>query len=219
VPFVGHGHKISFAVVSSAVASDPGAAGRAASALALDVALWDQKGCLSPQMCYVEGDWRAALAFAERLASPLQELALRLPAGPTTIDEQLALRRFREQAEWEGIATGRAAVLAPQDSLAWTVVVDADAALRPTPLCRSLRVVPFAADADLRRALHPSRRFLEAAGVAAPPGRARTLGDLLARAGVQRVCPLGAMQRPPLAWRQGGRPRVGDWVSWSVDER
>ena len=29
--------------------------------------------------------------------------------------------------------------------------------------------------------------------------------------GVHRVCRLGEMQRPPLDWRQGGRPRLADW--------
>ena len=109
-------------------------------------------------------------------------------------------------------------MLAPQESLDWTVVVDRDATLRPTPLRRSLRVVPFSGDAELAAALAPSRRFLEAAGIAAPADRAAELSAILSRAGVSHVCPLGLMQRPPLSWRQGGRPRVGDWVVWSVDE-
>jgi hypothetical protein len=216
--FIGHGHKISFAVITREARCDTASAREAASQLAYDVSIWDQKGCLSPQMCYVEGDFESAAAFGEMLSAPLRELAERLPPGSATLEEQIAVRRFRQQAEWSGIAAARSVVLAPQGSLDWTVVVDRDATLRPTPLRRSLRVVPFSGDAELAGALAPSRRFLEAAGIAAPADRAGELSAILSRAGVSRVCPLGLMQRPPLAWRQGGRPRVGDWVVWSVDE-
>lgn len=215
--FIGHGHKISFAVVTGDVLRDAASARQAASNLAYDVSIWDQKGCLSPQMCYVEGDFESATAFAEILLAPLRELAERLPPGKATMEEQLAVRRFRQDAEWSGIASARSRVLASEGSLDWTVVVDRDATLRPTPLRRSLRVVPFAVDDDLASALAPSRRFLEAAGIAASPARAVELSTLLTRSGVSRVCPVGEMQRPPLSWRQGGRPRVGDWVEWSVD--
>ena len=33
------------------------------------------------------------------------------------------------------------------------------------------------------------------------------------RAGVAQVSNLGEMQRPPLSWRQSGRPRVADWIA------
>jgi hypothetical protein len=216
--FIGHGHKMSFAVVSRDVLRDAGAAIRAASQVAYDVSIWDQKGCLSPQMCYVEGDFESAVAFAEMLVSPLRELAQRLPPGDATMEEQLAVRRFRQDAVWNGIASAKSVVLGSEGSLDWTVVVDRDATLRPTPLHRSLRVVPFAGDDSLVSALAPSRRFLEAAGIAATEERAGELGALLTRSGVSRVCGVGEMQRPPLSWRQGGRPRVGDWLKWSDDD-
>jgi hypothetical protein len=35
---------------------------------------------------------------------------------------------------------------------------------------------------------------------------------MLKRAGVHWITAIGQMQKPPLAWTQGGRPRVADWV-------
>ena len=35
------------------------------------------------------------------------------------------------------------------------------------------------------------------------------------RWGVARVCRLGLMQEPPLAWRHDGRPALGDLVRWT----
>ena len=37
----------------------------------------------------------------------------------------------------------------------------------------------------------------------------------LARWGVPRICPLGQMQRPPLAWRHDGRPPLGELIRWT----
>jgi Acyl-CoA reductase (LuxC) len=210
--FIGHGHRISFAFVAREVADDPSAALHAAERLAEDVAIWDQRGCLSPQLCFVEGSVDAALRFGSLAAEALRPLALSLaPAHPTAAD-RLALRRFREDAEWRRFGGERAAVFASERDEYGTVVIEPKASFRPTPLNRSLRVQPVA-DADaLASVLAPARAALESAGIAAAPGRWTVLAERMMACGVHRVSELGDMQRPPLAWRQGGRPRVGDWT-------
>jgi hypothetical protein len=66
---------------------------------------------------------------------------------------------------------------------------------------------------EIEDALQPVRSFLQGAGLACPTSRQEDVVHLLTRAGVSRICPLGEMQRPPLAWRQSGRPRIADWVA------
>ena len=56
--FIGHGHKISFAVIGRERLDDDAAARQLARRLAYDVSLWDQQGCLSPQLCYIESGWQ-----------------------------------------------------------------------------------------------------------------------------------------------------------------
>lgn len=211
--FIGHGHRISFAVVAREVADNVEAAGRTAALLAQDVAMWDQRGCLSPQLCFVEGDRDIAQRFAARVARALEPLAEQLPPAAPSPAERLALRRFRDDAEWRGLGGEPVTLFAAADDAAGTVVVESDAALRPSPLCRTLRVQPLADAGALSALLAPARAQLEGAGLAAPPHRWAGIADGLGAAGVHRVCEIGAMQRPPLDWRQGGRPRVGDWVS------
>jgi hypothetical protein len=210
--FIGYGHRVSFAVVAREVADNPAAAGGAAEALAEDLSLWDQRGCLSPQLCFVEGGFDAARRFGAAVARALGPLAQRLPPSPPSAAECLALRHFRDDAEWRRIGRMRVEcfdVGAPGEG---TVVVEADAVFRPTPLCRSIRVQPIA-NVDALAALLPAvRSWLEGAGLAAAPERWAEFSDRLEKAGVHRVCALGEMQRPPLSWRQGGRPRVGDWA-------
>jgi hypothetical protein len=211
-PFIGHGHRISFAFVAREVADDADAAARAADRLAEDVAIWDQRGCLSPQLCFVEGSLDAALRCAALVAAALRPLAERLPPASASAAERLALRRFREDAEWRGFGGERGTVFASERDEDGTVVVEPEPAFRPTPLNRSLRVQPVADAAALATVLAPARAALEAAGIAAAPARWTALAARMTACGVHRVCALGEMQRPPLAWRQGGHARVGAWT-------
>jgi hypothetical protein len=211
--FIGHGHRISFAVVSGAIAADPARQRRAARSLALDVAIWDQRGCLSPQLCFVEGDLDAAIGFGERVAAALRRLAARLPPAQLTGAERLAVRRFRDEAEWRGFAGEPVHLLAPAGEGDGTVVIEAVPRFHPTPLNRTLRIMPIARLADLWALLAPVRGGLEAAGLAAPSEQWDAGAAQLSAAGVHRVCALGEMQRPPLTWRQGGRPRLADWMA------
>src|SRR5207249_730597 len=87
---IAHGPRWSVAVVGHAAAAD-------VDALALDVALHDQRGCLSPHAVYVTGDARG---FAERLAAALVALAGRLPPGRASIDTRAAARLQAAEAEW-----------------------------------------------------------------------------------------------------------------------
>ncbi len=73
--FIGHGHRISFALITGAQACEPSVAAH----LARDIAVWDQRGCLSPQLCFVEGTFRAAHDFACHLGRQLSRVAETLP--------------------------------------------------------------------------------------------------------------------------------------------
>ena len=59
------------------------------------------------------------------------------------------------------------------------------------------------------------RGSVSTVGLAAPEDRTRALAIALARWGVTRVCPLGQMQNPPLAWRHDGRPPLGELITWT----
>ena len=52
-----------------------------AKALAEDVVVFDQRGCLSPRFALVEGDDARALAFAEALHDELEALDANIPRG------------------------------------------------------------------------------------------------------------------------------------------
>ncbi|HEV8713899.1 MAG TPA: acyl-CoA reductase [Candidatus Binatia bacterium] len=210
--FIGYGHKVSFSVIGKEALSDARALAQRA---AYDVVLFDQQGCLSPQLVYVEeGGAVTPHAFAALLAQALELWQTILPRGRVALEESTAVQRVRDESEWQALAGKGTALYASPGGTTWTVIYQADPVFIPSPLLRTVRVKPLASLAQLEPVLSDWRPYLEAAGVAVDPARLLEIGDLLGRAGVSRVCPVGTMQTPPLGWRHGGRPRIADLVRW-----
>jgi Acyl-CoA reductase (LuxC) len=202
--FVGHGHRLSVAV---AQLDDAERAVDLARGAGLDVALYDQLGCLSPQCIFVLGGDRAAHdRFVEALLSALDDLDRKLPPGPLSDAEALAIRRFRDEYEWR--ALGGQAVAVHGTSLRWTVIDDPTVGFRPSPLHRTIVIRRLDSLKELPRALGKWLPCVESIGIGPwPADAARVAIEAL---GVPRVAPLGRMQEPDLGWRQGGKdPMAG----------
>jgi len=193
---VRHGHRLSVAVLGEGALSGPELE-RAADALALDVALWDQSGCLSPVALYLLGTERVPAAVLERLAAALERIGERLPAGRPGAHAAAELAVERGTAELRAAAEPGVALVA---GAGFTLVAEPDARFRGSPLQRFLRVHPVAGVDALLAALAPLAPHLAAVGIAGAGGRTGNLAPALAALGASRICPLGHMQAPPLAW-------------------
>jgi hypothetical protein len=222
---VAHGHRLSLAVAGPA-ALEPDRVHDLAGRLALDTALWDQLGCLSPVAVYAvdptgEGASRLAAALADALASVEKDL----PRGSVPIEAAAAIARERSLAEMRTTqADRRSARSEPKASeggppqgwpvsvyrspgTAWSVVLEADAAPRAAPLHRFLRVHPVAERGELTEALSPLSPHLAAVAVEGfEVDEERALVRVLAELGASRVCRPGALQAPPLDWHRDGLP-------------
>jgi hypothetical protein len=199
---VTYGHRLSVAALGAA-ATASSVLEDTARRLALDVALWDQLGCLSPIAVYVEGE-AAADAASEALASALAEVERRMPRG--AIEPQAASLISHERARAElRAAAGEPVRLHASDGSAWTVVREAHREVLPAPLHRFVRVAPVADGAQLLNALAPLARHLAAVALdgfgSATPRLARDLAHL----GASRICPPGTLQAPPMGWHHDGK--------------
>jgi hypothetical protein len=203
--FVAHGHRLSVcalgheALATSAVA-------KWAERIALDIALWDQLGCLSPVAIYaVNGDSGATSRLAEALARALEDAEALLPRGAVPASA-LALAS-NELAEAELRAAGGAAVEVFRGSGSrYAVVREADAEWRPAPLHRFVRVHPVADAQQLAAALTPLARHLAAVACTGFGRDERAVAERLLALGASRVCRPGELQSPPLAWPRDGLP-------------
>ena len=213
--FIGYGHRVSFGYVSSGMLSGFMARKIAAQA-ATDVVAWDQLGCLSPHVIYVEhGANIAAEQFAQMLAEELERRQEREPRGTPPTEAAAAIASRRGFYEIRAAHSPDTRFWCSANSTAWTVVYEADSQFQLSCLHRFIYVKGAT---DLTAALQSAdsvRGKVSTVGLAAPPEQLAGMAAQLARWGVSRVCPLGQMQNPPITWRHDGRPALGDLVTWA----
>ena len=215
VRFLGYGHRVSFGYVTGdALARFE--LKKTVQQAAADVAAWNQLGCLSPHLFYVEhGGAAGAEKFAEQLAAELAELESVAPRGPLATEAAAVIASRRSFYEVRAATTNDTKLWQSEGSTAWTVVYEADPQFQLSCLNRFVYVKPVADLADALRHAESVRGKVSSVGLAANGDRARELATQFARWGVTRLCPLGAMQQPPLTWRHDGRPALGDLVTWT----
>ena len=218
VRLLAHGHRVSAGYVARETLSRPLDVQTVAAAAA-DVAAWDQLGCLSPHVIYVEtGGVMPPEAFAAALAEELERVEQRLPRGPATTEVAATIFQRREFYRIRAASDPDTKCHFSRESTAWSVVFEPDLQFQVSCLHRFIYVKPVDTQEELLRRLEPWRGKWSTVGLASVGVRAGELAEGFARWGVTRICPLGRMQRPGLTWRQDGRPVLGDLVQWTVHE-
>jgi hypothetical protein len=240
--FVAYHHRLSVGVVGREALAEH-RLDRTASEVARAVALFDQRGCVSPQVVWVEEGGGAvegalgaaggaegstgradgpaapsARVFARRLAGALQELEGRLPGGALEVEEASAVQQLRGTAELMA-ASGSAVEVIHGGGSSWTVVYEAETGPPQACVGRVVRVRPLASLDELPQVLEPVRHHLQTVGTAGLGARADALAAELGRLGASRVVPFASVAFPPARWHHdGGRP-LGDLVRWVDLER
>ena len=187
---VAHGPKASVAFVGAGVDLVGTARG-----LARDIALFDQRGCLSVQAVYVEGD---AEELAAALAWALELESARLPHGPIDAATAAAVQQLRATTDLQ-----RGGSSARQPELAvGTVLVESETFFRPVPGLRTVRVHGVSDLRDALPALEPWRGRLQGAALAGPSADA--LSDTLPLLGFSRLAAAGELQSADVSWANGG---------------
>lgn len=183
---------------------------------AQDVIAWDQLGCLSPHIIYVEHGGRvSAEQFAESLAAELAEREKVEPRGRLSVEDAATIASKRAFYRVRAASSPDTRLWCSEDSTAWTVVYEADRRFQLSSLHRFIYVKAVTDLPDLLQGAESVRGKVSTVGLAAPDDRAAELASQLAGWGVTRICPLGQMQNPPLTWRHDGRPSLGDLVQWT----
>ncbi len=209
--FVAYHHRVSVGVVGREGLSGDTLA-RVAAEVAEAVALFDRRGCVSPQAVFLEADPSEAERFARALGGALARVEERLPSGPLDDAEASALHQLRGSAELLA-ASGRANVV-HGGAAAWTVIMETgDASLRAAA-GRTVRLQRVADVADVPGLLEPLRPHLQTVGVAGLGDRLEALARDLGRAGASRVVPFSAVPFPPPWWHHDGRGPLRDLVRW-----
>ena len=212
--FLPHGHKLGFGMVAKE-ALDSLKAPALARLAAWDVMRYDQQGCYSPHVFYVErGAPVSPRAFADYLAAELANLQRRFPRRALELEEGAVVARWQQSVEW---AQPSHSLIGPADA-AWSVAYCDDAGadgippLTPTALHRSISVVAVQSLESVIAVVAQQRDFLQTVGLAASPERLYALASQLGAAGVTRIAAIGSMSMPEAAWHHDGRFSLLDLV-------
>lgn len=207
-----HGPRLSIAVAERERLDDVDGL---AAAIADDAALAGQVGCLSPVVVYVV----ARPAEVESLVEPLWRACERrwpAPVRRATPPEERA--RWGEWIALAGVerAAGSGGSFAGGPDDAWSVqAVTRAAPPDPPPIPRMVTIAPVEDLGQVAELCARRRGLLATVGFASGrEGEATSWAESLARAGVERIAPVGTMQRPPLGWRRDGRTTLADLVRW-----
>ena len=206
-PHTLYGPRISIGIVGMGWLDAPGAWWRD---VAREIALWDQRGCLSPRILFVAADPER---FARRLASAFEGWQERWPAGPASLGNGSDIVSFR--APYQMAKSGEAGIFGA-NGLAWTVVWDHSVSLEAGPPARAIRVAPRPAARDLEAMLIKAKGIVQGAGLDFLVRGEVEWRRALEHAGVAWIAPLTAIQDPPAGWRADGRSGMAELLARGV---
>jgi hypothetical protein len=192
-----HGPKISAAFVfedRDGLASD----------LAADIMRYGQRGCLSVQAIYHQGDTES---FCQNLAYELEKW----PKNPTppSLSEAGAVRNQRELVRIRMASGAKLRLWESRNSVAWTVLYDPESALLvPSPGSGFIRVHHMP-EKIYPETIGSEQRYLSTAVV--EPLSAASKLDLLSP---PRICAAGNAQNPGIFWHPDGEMPLAGLVRW-----
>jgi len=189
----GYGPKTSLGVVGGVEA---GEISKIAAGLARDVALFDQRGCLSVAAVYAALPPARVTELAEALADALARLARIWPPGPAEPEALAAVQQLRLTAELRGLKIRGSS---PAEG---TVIVEPEIRFVPSPGLRTVRIHPLGELAQIPPLLAAWAGRLQ--GVALAGTDAPALRPALAALGLSRFAPPGELQHPDASWHNGG---------------
>lgn len=220
-PLVAYRHRMGFGLVGRAALrrGSPGGDAEGARETARDVAravaLFDQQGCVSPQVLFVErGGEVEPHEWADLLARALEELEAELPSGTLSPENGAAIQQLRGAAEMDE-SRGEGSIRHGGEEAPWTVLHIPDGAIEPSCQHRTVRVIPVDAAQQAVRALEDWGRYLQTVGVVGSQGWSPEILEDLARLGVSRISPMAGVPWPPSWWHHDGSDPLRDLVRWT----
>jgi len=212
-PLVAYHHRLSVALVGRSALSQERLPGVAV-ALARAVALFDQRGCVSPHAVLVEqGGAAGAIELAEALARELEGLHRVLPPTRPAPSHASTVHQLRRTCELRR-AAGEEIELHAGPGASWTVVLEPAAKIEPSCLGRTVHVHSVADALVAPDLLEPVGRHLQTVGVAGLGERIEEVAAALGKVGAVRICPLGEVPFPPPSWHHDGRGPLSVLLRW-----
>ncbi len=215
VPLRAYRHRVGFGLVGRGALGKGAGPRTVARDAALSVAVFDQKGCVSPHVFFVEaGGDVGPEEWAGYLAEALEEMEGVLPSGKVSTEEGVAIQQIRGVAEVRD-GLGEGATHHGGGAAPWTVVFRGGGAVEPSCLNRSVRVLAMQDVREAFEALGNWAPYLQTVGVEGFEGRMGGIVEGLSRLGVSRISPLARVPWPDSRWHHDGLGPLVELVRWT----
>ncbi|MFC0473452.1 acyl-CoA reductase [Halalkalibacter kiskunsagensis] len=214
--FHSHGHKVSFGVITKeCLAATKG--WQTAKLASYDVSWFDQQGCLSPHVFFVErGGMYTAHDFAQMLANEMDNFQHTHPRATLKDEEHHAIMKQRTVLEFESFENSSLDLIKSEQGTEWTVVYrefgEKEREFPFSPLNRFVTVIPVNNMAEVKPLIKKVEGFVQTVGVGCPPQEFSSIISMLGECGVNRICALGSMPHPEPGWHHDGRFHLADLV-------
>ncbi|MEO7032299.1 MAG: acyl-CoA reductase [Polyangiaceae bacterium] len=179
VAFHAHGSGFGVAVIDGALPDSD--VNELLSRLAEDIALFDQRGCLSPRVVLVGTGLNQAQSIARALATELTRVEQRIPRGRLAAAELAEITTFHDTASFAGeLLPAGLGYVSVAESATWSI----------PPIGRNIHVLPTSDPVKSLTSLRPMITSCAFAGAAA------LRNALRAALPGARLCSFGNMQAP-----------------------
>ncbi len=159
--------------------------------LAKELSLWDQNACTAPQVCFVQGKENAK-KLLQHLAEELENQNHILPCGnidPNTAAEIRKIRSLYEiiEIKEEGL------LKCSEGNLDWTVYLDNDQQIEPSPLHRTLKIIPIDDIGEILPQFCSLKSFIQTIGLVSDDTEHLSLANEFGNQGALRIVCLDKM--------------------------
>lgn len=217
--FLAHGHKVSVGVISKEFLSVT-KGWQTAKLAAHDASWFDQQGCLSPHVFYVErGGSISPRDFAGMLANEMENFQQKHPRAQLTEEEHHAIVKMRSKIEFESFTNDQIDLIKSEQNSSWTVAYLEGEEIQTkrdfpfSPLNRFITVIAVESVLDVRDYVKElAAGYIQTVGVGCSPQMFQHIIHMLGSCGVNRICALGSMSHPEPGWHHDGRFHLADLV-------
>ena len=213
-PLIAYHHRVSAAAVAREVLMEEEEARQVARAAAMAMAAYDQQGCVSPHIFWIEeGAAISPESWARLLARELEALEASLPSRPTA-EVSARVQAVRGEAEMDRALGTDTLVLAP-DHTGWTVICESGFAFGGACGGRTARVQAIHHLDSLATLLTRWGGILQSVAVESPEPKRTHLAKALVRVGVSRITTLTRQPWPDPWWLHDGSGPLRALVNWA----
>ncbi|MBI1871007.1 MAG: hypothetical protein HYS07_07430 [Chlamydiae bacterium] len=187
--FIKFGHKVSFSVIGKEKLKGP--LHLLAEKMAYDICLYDQQGCVSPHVIYLEKvNFLNPIAWTRALADAMEKMTRKFPPGHLSLGEASLIHQIRGQYSLRE----KTLCLSSHPNPNWTVIYEENPEFHPSCLNRVIFIKPIAHIKNLPQILKKWRGNFQALGYAVSPERKKEVERISKSLSIPFLLPIGSMQ-------------------------